>query len=130
MSSHQPVAISADGAPPPTGAFTHGTRWGDLIYTSGQAGRDQATGQMGDLREQTANALAHLRAILEAAGSSMSGVLKTTVYIRDDVTDTTGVNDAYTAAFPDRLPARASVFVSRLKNPDMLVEIEAVAVVH
>ena len=57
----------------------------------------------------------------------MADVVKVTLFLRDDVTDMAAVNGSYTAHFGAALPARSSVFVSRLKGPDMLVEIEAVA---
>lgn len=120
--------ITAADAPRPTGPFHHAMQFGSLVYTSGQAGRNRDTGQMGDVGEQVDWALRNIAAILDEAGSSMKHVLKVTLILRDDVADMAAVNEAYTKHF-DVLPARTSFFVSRLKNPDMLVEIEAVAVV-
>ena len=108
--------------------FHHATRHGSLVFTSGQAGRNRETGTMGDVGEQVDWALRNIAAILAAAGSSMDNVLKVTLILRDDVTDMAPVNEAYKRHFTT-LPARTSFFVSRLKNPDMLVEVEAVAVV-
>lgn len=122
-----PERIVADGAPTPTGPFPHAVRVGGLVFTSGQAGRNRDTGQMGDVGEQVDWALRNIEAILIAVGSSLRSVVKTTLFLRDDVTDMAPVNAAWSARFGDHLPARSSLFVSRLKNPDMLVEIEVVA---
>jgi 2-iminobutanoate/2-iminopropanoate deaminase len=125
----QPVAVMSDAAPTPTGPFSHAVRHGALIYTSGQAGRNRDTGVMGDGAEQVDWALRNIAAILESCGSSLRHVLKVTMILRDDVTDMAPLNEVYRRHFGDHLPARSSFFVSRLKNPDMLLEIEAVAVV-
>ncbi len=82
---------------------------------------------MGDVGEQVDWALRNIDAILRTAGSSLQRVVKTTLFLRDDVTDMAPVNEVWKRHFGERLPARSSLFVSRLKNPDMLVEIEAVA---
>jgi 2-iminobutanoate/2-iminopropanoate deaminase len=118
--------ITADGAPTPTGPFVHAVRVGPLLYTSGQAGRNRETGEMGPIGDQVDQALRNIDEVAVAAGTSLSRAVKVTLILRDDVTDTAAVNVAYSAHFPDGLPARTSFFVSRLKNPDMLVEIEAV----
>jgi 2-iminobutanoate/2-iminopropanoate deaminase len=122
------MPITSDEAPKPTGPFHHATRHGSFVFTSGQAGRNRETGTMGDVGEQVDWALRNIAAILATAGSSMDNVLKVTLILRDDVTDMAPVNEAYTRHFTT-LPARTSFFVSRLKNADMLVEVEAVAVV-
>jgi len=125
--------VRTDAAPTPTGPFSQGVRVSgatELVFTAGQAGRNRDTGQMGDAAEQVDWALRNIAAILESAGSSLASVVKLTLYLRDDVTDMAPVNEAYRRHFGERLPARSSVFVSRLKGPDMLVEIEAVGVVE
>jgi 2-iminobutanoate/2-iminopropanoate deaminase len=122
-------AIVSEAAPRPTGPFNHAVRHGSLVFTSGQAGRNRDTGTMGDVGEQVDWALRNIGEILASAGSSLAGVVKVTLILRDDVTDMRAVNEAYARHFTATLPARTSFFVSRLKNPDMLVEIEAVAVV-
>jgi 2-iminobutanoate/2-iminopropanoate deaminase len=118
--------ITATEAPQPTGPFVHAVRVGPLLYTSGQAGRDRRTGEMGTVGEQVDQALSNLDDIAAAAGTSLRRAVKVTLILRDDVTDMAAVNTAYEAHFPDGLPARTSFFVTRLKNPDMLVEVEAV----
>ena len=118
--------IVAPSAPEPTGPFVHAVRVGTLVHTSGQAGRDRVTGQMGSIGDQVEQALTNLDEIAEACGTSLARAVKVTLILRDDVTDMAAVNEAYRRHFPDGLPARTSFFVTRLKNPDMLVEIEAV----
>jgi 2-iminobutanoate/2-iminopropanoate deaminase len=118
--------IIAPGGPAPTGPFVHAVKVGGLLYTSGQAGRDRRTGQMGTVAEQVDQALGNIAEIAAAAGTSLARAVKVTLILRDDVTDMASLNEAYAAHFPDGLPARTSFFVSRLKNPDMLVEVEAV----
>lgn len=119
-------AISTTSAPTPTGPFSQGIRVGDLVFTSGQAGRNRETGQLGDARDQTRWALLNIAAILREAGATMDDVVKVTLYLKEG-TDVAQVNEEYKAHFSEPLPARASAFVSRLKSPEMLVEIEAVA---
>ena len=123
------IPVVASDAPTPTGPFPHGIRVGHRLYTSGQAGRNRDTGVMGDAAEQVDWALRNLDAIARAAGTSLARTIKVTMILRDDVTDMAAVNAAYAAHFPDTLPARTTFFVSRLKNPEMLVEIEAVVLV-
>src|SRR5438270_6602179 len=121
-------AIRTDRAPTPTGPFNQGIRAGNLIFTAGQAGRNRDTGQMGDIREQTSWALRNIAAILEAAGASLDNVVKTTVFLKEGA-DSAAMSEAYASHFRDPLPARSSVVVTRLKNAEMLVEIEVIAVV-
>ena len=127
MSERQ--VIVTDGAPTPTGPFNQAIRVGNLVYTSGQAGRNRDTGQMGDAREQTDWSLRNLDNILKAAGSSLNDAVKLTVILKDGV-DVDVVNEEYVKHFSGPLPARSSAFVSHLKGADMLLEIEAVAMVR
>jgi 2-iminobutanoate/2-iminopropanoate deaminase len=115
--------ISTDAAPTPTGPFSQAIRAGNFVFTAGQAGRNRETGQMGDI-----GALGNIEAILAAAGATLADVVKTTVYIKEGA-DSAAMSEEYAKHFADPLPARSSVVVSRLKNPEMLIEIEAVAVV-
>jgi len=118
--------IIAPGAPQPTGPFSHAVRVGDLVYTAGQAGRNRDTGTMGDIGEQVDWALRNIAEIAAAAGTSLARAVKVTLILRDDVVDNDAINAAYVRHFGDALPARSSFYVSRLKNAEMLVEIEAV----
>ena len=120
--------IRTDQAPTPTGPFSQAIRVGNLVFTAGQAGRNRETGQMGDVREQTRWALKNIAAILEAAGASLEDVVKTTVYLKEGA-DSAAMSEEYATHFAEPLPARSSVVVTRLKNAEMLVEIEAIAVV-
>ena len=120
--------VSTDAAPTPTGPFSQAIRAGNLIFTAGQAGRNRDTGQMGDIREQTKWALRNIEVILKAAGAGLGDVVKTTVYVKEGA-DSAAMSEEYAKHFGDPLPARSSVVVSRLKNPEMLIEIEAIAVV-
>lgn len=123
------VPVTTPNAPTPTGPFSQAMRIGHRLYTAGQAGRNRDTGEMGDAAEQVDWALRNLDEIAKAGGTSLRRAIKVTMILRDDVTDMAAVNAAYEQHFPDVLPARTSFFVSRLKNPDMLVEIEAVLLV-
>ena len=127
--SHERQVISTDAAPKPTGPFNQAIRVGNFVHTSGQAGRNRETGQMGDIREQTDWCLRNLDNILKAAGSSLDDAVKLTVFMKDGV-DANAMNEEYVKHFSGPLPARSSAFISRLKGPDMLIEIEAVAMVR
>jgi 2-iminobutanoate/2-iminopropanoate deaminase len=119
--------IQTDQAPTPTGPFSQAIKANGFVFTAGQAGRNRDTGQMGDIREQTDWALRNIEAILRAAGSSLADVVKTTVYLKEGA-DSTAMSEEYVKHFSEPLPARSSVAVSRLKNAEMLIEIEAVAI--
>jgi 2-iminobutanoate/2-iminopropanoate deaminase len=119
--------IKTDQAPTPTGPFSQAIKANGFIFTAGQAGRNRDTGQMGDIRDQTAWALRNIDGILRAAGSSLADVVKTTVYLKEGV-DSNAMSEEYAKHFSEPLPARSSLVVSRLKNAEMLIEIEAVAI--
>jgi len=98
-----------------------------LVFVSGQIPLDPATGQMvaGDIAAQTERVLENLRAILEACGSSLDRVVKTTVYLAD-LEEFPKMNEVYARYFPSAPPARATVQVARLPR-DARIEIEAIA---
>lgn len=121
--------IKIDGAPTPTGPFSQAICAGNFVFTAGQAGRNRETGLMGDIREQTGQALRNIEAILKAAGATLADVVKPTVYLKEGA-DSAAMSEEYAKHFTDPLPARSSVVVSHLKNPEMLIEIEAIAVVR
>src|ERR671930_2166080 len=121
--------IRTEEAPAPfQGApYSQAIRCGDLVFVSGQLalrpGEKELSG--GTIEEQTEQILANLRAILEAAGSGLDRLVKTTVFLAD-LDDFAGMNEVYARHVGDRPPARATVEVARLTSC-ALVEIEAVA---
>jgi 2-iminobutanoate/2-iminopropanoate deaminase len=120
-------AIRTDGAPTPTGPFNQAIRIGNLIFTSGQAGRNRETGKMGDISDQARRCIGNIKNILEAAGASLADVAKVTVFLRN-ADDWKAFNAEYVKLMPEPLPARTSAIVE-LKSPDMLCEMEVIAVV-
>ena len=99
------------------------------MFVSGQIPIDPQTGQFvaGGIAEQTARVLTNLQALLEAAGSSLGQVVKTTVFLAD-MEEFSGMNEVYATFFPEPPPARATVAAAGLPR-DARVEIEAVALV-
>src|SRR3569623_712076 len=119
------VAIRTDGAPTPTGPFNQAIVVGNLVFTSGQAGRNRETGKMGDISDQARRCIGHIGAVLEAAGTSLANVVKATVYLRN-AKDWAAFNAEYIKLMPEPLPARTSV-IAALKGDDMLCEMEVIA---
>ena len=124
------VLVATSAAPAAIGPYSQGIRAGNLLFTAGQIALDPATGQVvpGGIAEQTTRVLENLKAVLEAAGSSLAQVLKTTVFLKDfnDFAQMNAVYGAYLAPEGVAAPARTTVEVSRLPK-DVLVEIEMVA---
>jgi 2-iminobutanoate/2-iminopropanoate deaminase len=123
-------AISTSSAPAAIGPYSQAIRSGHLLFVSGQIPLDPQTGRVveGDAAAQTERVLLNLSAILDASGSSMAQVLKTTVYLRD-MADFGMMNEVYARWFSDCPPARATVQVSRLPR-DVSVEIDLIAEVE
>jgi 2-iminobutanoate/2-iminopropanoate deaminase len=122
--------VSTTRAPAAIGPYSQGVVAGPgLVFTAGQIPIVPATGELvqGDIKAQTKQVLENIRAILEAAGSDLGSVVKTTVFLKD-LTDFAAVNEVYAGFFPQSPPARSTVEVARLPR-DVRVEIEAVAVV-
>jgi 2-iminobutanoate/2-iminopropanoate deaminase len=119
-------AIETSAAPAAIGPYSQGFITGNLVFTSGQipitAGTGEVTGA--NITEQTEQVIKNLRAILEAAGSSLAKVVKTTCFLAD-MKDFAAFNDAYAKHFPGK-PARSTVAVRELPK-SVLVEIEAIA---
>ncbi|MDP3000287.1 MAG: RidA family protein [Acidobacteriota bacterium] len=121
--------IATEKAPLAIGPYSQAVAHNGLLYLSGQIALDPATGQLieGDAAAQTERVLENLKAVLEAAGSSLDRVLKTTVYLKD-LGEFARMNEVYARYFPENPPARATVEVARLPR-DARVEIEAVALI-
>ena len=123
-------AVSTPLAPAAIGPYSQAIRSGNLVFVSGQIPLDPDSGTIveGDAAVQTARVLQSLSAILEAAGSSLRQVLKTTVYLKD-LADFAQMNEVYARFFGDVPPARATVEVARLPR-NVLVEIDVIAEVE
>lgn len=118
--------ISTNAAPGAIGPYSQGVQFGELVFTSGQLGLVPETGQFAEgVEAQTAQSLNNVKAILEAAGSGLDKVVKTTVYLKD-MNDFAKVNEVYGSFFAQPYPARSAVEVARLPK-DGLVEIEVIA---
>jgi 2-iminobutanoate/2-iminopropanoate deaminase len=123
------IAVAhSDHAPKVYGPYSQAIAVGNLIYTAGQIALDPASMEVvaGGIKEQTTQVLANLRAVLQAAGSDLDRVVKTTVFLVD-LADFDALNQAYAQAFGDHKPARSTVAVAGLPR-GVRVEIEAVAV--
>ena len=122
--------VKAKGAPAPVGPYNQAVVIGNLVYTAGQIPLDPVSGQMvgANAGEQAQQVLKNLKAILEAAGSSLAKVVKTTVFLKD-LNDFNAMNEVYAKYFDAATaPARSTIQVARLPK-DSLVEIEAVATI-
>jgi len=119
--------IKTEAAPPAIGPYSQAIAANGLIFAAGQIPLDPRTAQPvpGDVRVQTKRVLENLKAVLEAAGSSMDKIVKTTVFLRD-LNDFGAMNEIYGEYFQENPPARSTVQVVRLPR-DAAVEIEAVA---
>ena len=120
--------IHTDQAPAAIGPYSQAVAFGNLLITAGQIPIDPRTGEIvgTDIREQTQRVLQNLSAVLEAGGSNLAHVVKTTVFLKD-MNDFAGMNEIYARFFPEQPPARSAVQVARLPK-DVLVEIECIAV--
>jgi 2-iminobutanoate/2-iminopropanoate deaminase len=124
------AAVNTDGAPAAIGPYSQAVRVGNLVFTAGQIPLDPSTQQVvsSGIRDQTVRVLENLKAILEAAGSDLSRVVKATVFLKDfdDFAAMNAVYAEYLGADGEAPPARSSVQVSRLPK-DVRVEIELIA---
>ena len=122
--------IIAPKAPAALGPYSAAVKLGELIFTSGQIPADPATGELapGGIAQQTEQSLKNLSAVLEAAGSGLDKVIKTTCFLTD-MADFAAFNAAYGKYFSEHKPARSTVAVKALPK-GALVEIECVAVYH
>lgn len=124
MMNKQPV--STQNAPAAIGPYSQGVKLGNFIFTSGQLPLNPQSGELlEDIEGATKQSLENVKAILEAAGSSMDNVIKTVVFLRD-MNDFAAMNAVYATYFPNNPPARSAVQVARLPK-DAIIEIEAIA---
>lgn len=122
-----PRPIHTPKAAAPTGPFVQAVRAGDFVFVAGQRGIEPGTGALvAGIPEKVRRAFENIRAILEAAGTSLDYVVMSRVYVRDMAGHRPIVNEAYERYFPHGPPPRTIVEVSRL-NQDDEVEIEVVA---
>jgi 2-iminobutanoate/2-iminopropanoate deaminase len=119
--------IATKEAPAAIGPYSQAVRVGNLLFTAGQIPLDPATQQIvqGPIAVQTRRSLDNLKAIVEAAGSSLDRVVKTTVFLKD-MNDFAAMNEVYATYFTSNPPARSAVEVARLPR-NVLVEIELIA---
>ena len=122
------VIVNTANAPAAIGPYSQAVRVGNLLYTSGSIPIVPETGNVveGGVEEQTKQAIENLKAIIEAAGSDLSKVIKTTVFIKD-MNQFGKINEIYAGYFTKNQPARSTVEVARLPK-DVLVEIECIAI--
>jgi len=127
VQAKQRQVVVSGKAPKPIGPYSVGIVHGELVFASGMLGLDPQTGELapGGIEAETRQSLSNLAAILDASGSSMRSVLKTTVFLRD-MADFPRMNAVYAEFFPDQPPARSAVQVAALPK-GAAVEIEAVA---
>ena len=120
-------AVSSPDAPGAIGPYSPAIKAGNLVFLSGQIPLDPATGQIvaGDIAAQTRQVLQNLSALLEAGGSSLADVARTTVYLAD-MNDFAAVNEVYRSFFSEPYPARSTIQAARLPR-DARVEIDAIA---
>jgi 2-iminobutanoate/2-iminopropanoate deaminase len=120
------IVTTARG-PKPIGPYSQAVKTNGFLYLSGQVALDPKTNEMpaGDIRQQTERVLENIKGILEAAGSNLHHVVKTTVFLKD-LNEFPAMNEVYGRYFTSAPPARSTVQVSRLPK-EALVEIEVIA---
>jgi len=118
--------ISTDKAPKAIGPYSQAVRASGFLFTAGQIALEPASGQLveGDVAQQTARVMENLKAIVEAAGSSLDRAVKATVYLKD-MSDFAAMNEVYGRYFTLNPPARSTVEAARLPR-DVRVEIDLV----
>jgi 2-iminobutanoate/2-iminopropanoate deaminase len=119
--------IMTDKAPRPVGPYSQAVIHGNTVYVAGQGPANPATGQleMGDVRHETRRVLENMKAILEAAGSSLDKVQRCNVYLRD-INDFAAMNEVYATFFTAPAPARTTIQAGALPG-GIAVEIDCIA---
>ena len=121
--------IKTEQAPIPRGPYNQAVRVGDTIYVAGQMAIDPATNQLvdGDAAAQARRVFENIKAIVEAAGSSMDRVAKTTIFLAD-VNDFAAINGVYASYFTGTLPARSTVAVAALPGGGAKLQVDVIAI--
>jgi 2-iminobutanoate/2-iminopropanoate deaminase len=121
--------VTTDRGPKPIGPYSQAVKANGFLYLSGQVALDPKTNEMtgSDIRQQTERVLENIKGILEAAGTNLHHVIKTTVFLKD-INQFAQMNEVYGRYFTSAPPARSTVQVARLPK-DALVEIEVTATV-
>jgi len=119
--------VLTDKGPKPIGPYSQAVKSNGFLFASGQVALDPRNNEFlgGDIRQQTERAMENIKAVVEAAGSNLHHVVKTTVFLKD-MNDFAAMNEAYGKFFPAAPPARSTVQVARLPK-DALLEIEVIA---
>jgi 2-iminobutanoate/2-iminopropanoate deaminase len=119
--------VLTDRGPKPIGPYSQAVKAGGFLYMSGQVALDPKTGEMvgSTIAEQTERVMNNIKGIIEAGGSNLHHVVKTTVYLKD-MNDFAAMNEVYAKFFTQAPPARSTVQVARLPK-DALVEIDIIA---
>ena len=120
--------VATDKAPRAIGPYSQAVRAGGFVFLSGQIPLNPVSMELatGDVKVQTKRVIENLKAVLEAAGSSLDKVVKTTVFLKD-MNDFAAMNEVYAQYFGKSVPARATVQAARLPK-DVSVEIDAIAI--
>lgn len=128
MTAANKSVVSTDQAPAAIGPYSQAIKAGGFVFTSGQIPLDPATGDIvgSNITEQTERVMQSLKAVLEAAGTSLESVVKTTCFLAD-LNDFAAFNTVYSASFGEAAPARSTVQVAKLPRA-VMVEVEAVAI--
>jgi len=118
--------IRTQDAPQPMGPYSQGIKAGQFLFVAGQGPTDSKTGKMAsDIETQTRQTLHNVKAIIEAAGFSLSDVVKTSIFLKNG-SDFQKVNEVYKTFFQNNAPTRTTVEV-KFVAPNMLIEIDAIA---
>jgi 2-iminobutanoate/2-iminopropanoate deaminase len=122
--------IATDNAPKAIGPYSQAVAHNGLVYCSGQIPLDPATAQIveGDIVAQTHRVMQNLKGLLEASGSSLGAVVKTTVFLLD-MGEFAAMNAVYAEYFSENAPARSTVQVSRLPK-DVRIEVDCIAIAN
>ena len=119
--------VLTDRGPKPIGPYSQGVKANGFLFASGQIALDPQTNEFigGDIRQQTERVIANIKGVVEASGSNLSHIVKTTVFLKD-MSDFSAMNEVYAKFFSVAPPARSTVQAARLPK-DALVEIEIIA---